>query len=53
MQDLAPAGWAAKAIAIYRRLSADTLVAEVNQDGGEKRAFDSIVTRISLSLRPR
>ncbi|MGB9369363.1 MAG: ATP-binding protein, partial [Xanthobacteraceae bacterium] len=30
---LAPAGWAAKAIAVYRRLSADTLVAEVNQGG--------------------
>ncbi len=30
---LAPAGWAAKAIALYRRLAADTLVAEVNQGG--------------------
>jgi len=38
VQDLAPAGWAAKAIAIYRRLSADTLVAEVNQGGEMVRA---------------
>jgi phage terminase large subunit-like protein len=30
---LAPAGWAATAIALYRRLEADTLVAEVNQGG--------------------
>jgi phage terminase large subunit-like protein len=30
---LAPAGWAAKAVALYRRLCADTLVAEVNQGG--------------------
>src|SRR5256714_682871 len=30
---LSPAGWAAKAVALYRRLSADTLVAEVNQGG--------------------
>ena len=30
---LAPAAWAARAIALYRRLAADTLVAEVNQGG--------------------
>jgi phage terminase large subunit-like protein len=35
---LAPAGWAAKAIAVYRRLEADTLVAEVNQGGEMVRA---------------
>ena len=35
---LAPAGWAAKAIALYRRLAADTLVAEVNQGGDMVRA---------------
>jgi len=35
---LAPAGWAAKAVALYRRLSADTLVAEVNQGGDMVRA---------------
>jgi phage terminase large subunit-like protein len=35
---LAPAGWAAKAIALYRRLDADTLVAEVNQGGDMVRA---------------
>jgi len=35
---LAPAGWAAKAVAVYRRLSADTLVAEVNQGGEMVRA---------------
>jgi phage terminase large subunit-like protein len=30
---LAPAGWAIKAVALYRRLRADALVAEVNQGG--------------------
>src|SRR6202008_4140877 len=35
---LAPAGWAAKAIAVYRRLAAGTLVAEVNQGGEMVRA---------------
>ena len=30
---LSPAGWATKAIAVFRRLQADTLVAEVNQGG--------------------
>ena len=35
---LAPAGWAAKAVALYRRLDADTLVAEVNQGGDMVRA---------------
>jgi phage terminase large subunit-like protein len=35
---LAPAGWASKAIALYRRLRADTLVAEVNQGGDMVRA---------------
>jgi phage terminase large subunit-like protein len=35
---LAPAGWATKAIALYRRLEADTLVAEVNQGGDMVRA---------------
>jgi len=38
VQGLAPAGWAAKAIAVYRRLEADTLVAEVNQGGEMVRA---------------
>src|SRR5207248_8318652 len=31
---LAPAGWANKAVALYHRLSADMLVAEVDQGGG-------------------
>jgi phage terminase large subunit-like protein len=35
---LAPAAWAMKAIALYRRLAADTLVAEVNQGGEMVRA---------------
>jgi phage terminase large subunit-like protein len=35
---LSPAGWAAKAIALWRRLSADALVAEVNQGGDMVRA---------------
>ncbi|MEA2939201.1 MAG: hypothetical protein QOC56_2705 [Alphaproteobacteria bacterium] len=35
---LSPAGWAAKAIALWRKLSADALVAEVNQGGDMVRA---------------
>jgi phage terminase large subunit-like protein len=35
---LSPAGWASKAVALYRRLQADTLVAEVNQGGDMVRA---------------
>jgi phage terminase large subunit-like protein len=35
---LSPSGWAAKAIALYRRLQADTLVAEVNMGGEMVRA---------------
>lgn len=35
---LSPAGWAARAIALWRRLSADALVVEVNQGGEMVRA---------------
>ncbi|MEX0842124.1 MAG: ATP-binding protein, partial [Xanthobacteraceae bacterium] len=35
---LSPAGWAAKAIALWRRLQADSLVVEVNQGGDMVRA---------------
>jgi phage terminase large subunit-like protein len=35
---LSPAGWAQKAIALWRRLEADALVVEVNQDGDMVRA---------------
>ena len=35
---LSPSGWAAKAVAVYRRRNADTLVAEVNQGGDMVRA---------------
>ncbi len=35
---LPPAGWASKAIALYRRLKADIMVAEVNQGGEMVRA---------------
>jgi len=35
---LSPAAWAAKAIALWRRLEADALVAEVNQGGDMVRA---------------
>ncbi len=35
---LSPAAWAMRAIALYRRLEADTLVAEVNQGGEMVRA---------------
>ena len=38
VQGLAPAGWATKAVALYRRLKADALVAEVNQGGDMVRA---------------
>ena len=37
-QGLSPAGWASKAVALYRRLDADALVAEVNQGGDMVRA---------------
>jgi len=35
---LAPAGWAAKAVALYRRLKADCIVAEVNLGGDMVRS---------------
>ena len=35
---LSPAGWAARAIALWRRLAADCLVVEVNQGGDMVRA---------------
>jgi phage terminase large subunit-like protein len=35
---LSPGGWSRKAIALWRRLSADALVAEVNQGGDMVRA---------------
>jgi phage terminase large subunit-like protein len=35
---VSPAGWAAKAIALWRRLEADCLVVEVNQGGDMVRA---------------
>ena len=35
---LSPSGWATKAVALYRRLKADTLVAEVNMGGEMVRA---------------
>jgi phage terminase large subunit-like protein len=35
---LDPAGWAMRAVAVYRRLQADALVAEVNQGGDMVRA---------------
>ena len=38
VQGLSPAGWAMKAVALYRRLAADMLVAEVNQGGEMVRA---------------
>ena len=38
MSALSPAGWAQKAIALWRRLEADALVVEVNQGGDMVRA---------------
>lgn len=37
-QGLTPAGWASKAVALYRRLEADAIVAEVNMGGEMVRA---------------
>jgi len=47
VQGLAPAGWASKAVALYRRLKADALVAEVNQGGDMVRA---VLSQIDASL---
>jgi phage terminase large subunit-like protein len=44
---LSPAGWAAKAIALYRRHEADTLVAEVNQGGEMVRA---VIRQVDASV---
>jgi phage terminase large subunit-like protein len=38
VRGLAPAGWATKAVALFSRLNADALVAEVNQGGDMVRA---------------
>ena len=38
VQGLAPASWATKAVALYRRLKADAMVAEVNMGGDMVRA---------------
>jgi len=38
VQGLAPDGWAMRAVALYRRLEADAIVAEVNQGGEMVRA---------------
>ncbi len=38
VSELSPAGWASKAIALWRRLAADALVVEVNQGGDMVRA---------------
>jgi phage terminase large subunit-like protein len=44
-QGLSPAGWAAKAVALYTRLKADALVAEVNQGGDMVEAVIAQVDR--------
>ena len=38
LRGLKPDGWASRAVALYRRLQADALVAEVNQGGDMVRA---------------
>jgi phage terminase large subunit-like protein len=52
---MSPAGWAAKAIALWRRLQADALVVEVNQGGEMVRAVigeaDPDVPVISVRAR--
>lgn len=50
VQGLSPAGWAIKAVALYHRLKADALVAEVNQGGDMVRAVLVQVER-GLPLR--
>jgi len=44
---LSPAGWAAKAIALWRRPSADALVVEVNQGGDMVR---SVIAQVDRSV---
>ena len=46
----APAGWAMKAVALFRRLNADSLVAEVNQGGDMVRAVLQQIDR-AIPLR--
>ena len=41
MKGMQPAGWAAKAVAVYRRLAADTLVASYNDLASVQRVFDA------------
>jgi phage terminase large subunit-like protein len=52
---LTPAGWSNRAIALWRRLSADALVAEVNQGGDMVRAViggvDSTVPVVAVRAR--
>jgi phage terminase large subunit-like protein len=49
-QGLSPAGWANKAVALFHRLKADAMVAEVNQGGDMVRAVLAQVER-RLPLR--
>ncbi|MFA6265613.1 MAG: terminase family protein [Pseudolabrys sp.] len=44
-QGMQPAGWASRAVALYRRLEADAIVAEVNQGGDMVRAVLQQVDR--------
>jgi phage terminase large subunit-like protein len=44
---MSPAGWAGKAIALWRRLAADALVAEVNQGGDMVR---SVLAQVDASV---
>jgi phage terminase large subunit-like protein len=50
VQGLSPAGWANKAVALFHRLKADAMVAEVNQGGDMVRAVLAQVER-RLPLR--
>ena len=50
VQGLAPAGWATKAVALFNRLKADALVAEVNQGGDMVRASMLILNSFLYSL---
>jgi phage terminase large subunit-like protein len=44
---MSPAGWATKAIALWRRLTADALVAEINQGGDMVR---SVLAQVDASV---
>ena len=53
VQGLAPAGWAMKAVALFHRLKADSLVAEVNMGGDMVRAVLAQIDAAIVANRAR